>query len=103
MYAIIFTGGKQVRAEVGKTIYTEKIDGEVGSEVIFDKVLYVDSDQVLFGHPFVEGASVKAKIVKTGKEPKIHVLRYRAKSNLRVRKGHRQPYTALSIEAISLK
>lgn len=103
MYAIVFTGGKQVKAEIGKTIFTEKIEGEPGSEVILDKVLYVESDQAIFGHPFVEGASVKAKIIKTGKQPKIHVLRYRSKSNVRVRKGHRQPYTALSVEAISLK
>ncbi len=103
MYAIIFTGGKQVKAEVGKTIYTEKIDGEVGAEVVFDKVLFVDSDKSYVGQPFVEGATVKAKVVKNGKQPKIHVLRYRAKSNIRVRKGHRQPYTALTVEAISLK
>ncbi|HIU70871.1 MAG TPA: 50S ribosomal protein L21 [Candidatus Enterosoma merdigallinarum] len=103
MYAIIFTGGKQVKAEVGKTIYTEKIDGEVGTEVVFDKVLFVDSDKSYVGQPFVEGATVKAKVVKNGKQPKIHVLRYRAKSNIRVRKGHRQPYTALTVEAISLK
>ncbi len=102
MYAIIFTGGKQVKAEVGKTIYTEKIDGEVGSEVVFDKVLFVDSDKAYVGQPFVKGASVKAKIVKTGKQPKIHVLRYKAKSNVRVHKGHRQPYTALTVEAITL-
>lgn len=103
MYAIILTGGKQIKAEVGATIYTEKIEGEKDSTVTFDKVLFVDGDQVLVGKPFVEGATVKASIVKQGREKKIHVLRYKAKSNLRVRRGHRQPYTALKVESIDLK
>lgn len=102
MYAIILTGGKQVKAEVGQTIYTEKIPGEANDTVTFDKVLYVEGDKTVVGTPFVEGASVKATIVKQGKEKKIRVLRYKAKSNLRVHHGHRQPYTALKIEAINL-
>lgn len=103
MYAIILTGGKQIKAEVGATIYTEKIEGEKDTAVTFDKVLFVDGDQVLVGKPFVEGATVKASIVKQGRGKKIHVLRYKAKSNLRVRRGHRQPYTALKVESIHLK
>lgn len=103
MYAIILTGGKQIKAEIGQTIYTEKIDGEANTEVTFDKVLYVDGDKVLVGKPFVEGATVKASIVKQSRAKKIHVLRYKAKSNLRVHHGHRQPYTALKVEAINVK
>jgi large subunit ribosomal protein L21 len=102
MYAIILTGGKQLKAEVGQTIYTEKIKGEVGNEITFDKVLYVEGDKTVVGKPFVDGTTVKAKIVKIGREPKIRVLRYKAKSNLRVQRGHRQPYTALTVEAINL-
>lgn len=101
MYAIILTGGKQVKAEIGQVIYTEKIEGEKNHEVSFDKVLFIDGEKVLVGKPFVEGATVKATIVKQGREPKIRVLRYKAKSNLRVARGHRQPYTALKIEAIN--
>ena len=105
MYAIILTGGKQVKAEIGQVIYTEKIEGEKDQEVSFDKVLFIDGEKVLVGKPFVEGATVKAtivpEIVKQGREPKIRVLRYKAKSNLRVARGHRQPYTALKIEAIN--
>ena len=101
MYAIILTGGKQVKAEIGQVIYTEKIEGEKDQEVSFDKVLFIDGEKVLGGKPFVEGATVKATIVKQGREPKIRVLRYKAKSNLRVARGHRQPYTALKIEAIN--
>lgn len=103
MYAIILTGGKQIKAEVGQTIYTEKIEGEKDAEIVFDKVLFVEGDSVLVGKPFVEGATVKASIVKQGREKKIHVLRYKAKSNLRVRHGHRQPYTALKVESIDVK
>ncbi|MFA6862150.1 MAG: 50S ribosomal protein L21 [Bacilli bacterium] len=102
MYAIILTGGKQVKAEVGQTIYTEKVKGEIGDEVTFDQVLYVEGDKTVVGQPIVKGATVKAKIVKIGREPKIRVLRYKAKSNLRVQRGHRQPYTALTVEAINL-
>lgn len=101
MYAIILTGGKQVKAEIGQVIYTEKIEGEKDQEVSFDKVLFIDGEKVLVGKPFVEGATVKATIVKQGREPKIRVLRYKAKSNLRVARGHRQPYSALKIEAIN--
>lgn len=101
MYAIILTGGKQVKAEIGQVIYTEKIEGEKDQEVSFDKVLFIDGEKVLVGKPFVEGATVKATVVKQGREPKIRVLRYKAKSNLRVARGHRQPYTALKIEAIN--
>ena len=102
MYAIIETGGKQVKAEVGQTIYVEKLDGEVGKEVSFDKVLFVDNGTVKVGNPFVKGVKVTGKIVKQGKEKKIHVLRYHAKSNVRVRRGHRQPFTAVSIEGIKI-
>ena len=102
MYAIILTGGKQIKAEVGQTIYTEKIEGEKDTEVTFDKVLFVEGDQILVGKPFVEGASVKATIVKQGRGKKIRVLLYHAKSNVRVHPYHRQPFTALKVEAINL-
>lgn len=103
MYAIILTGGKQLKAEVGQTLFVEKLDGEKDQEIVFDKVLYVeDGENVQLGKPFVKNATVKAKIVKQGREKKIHVLRYKAKSNLRVRHGHRQPYTALKVESINL-
>ena len=94
MYAIILTGGKQLKAEVGQTLFVEKLDGEKDAE---------DGEKVQLGKLFVKGASGKAKIVKQGREKKIHVLRYKAKSNVRVHRGHRQPYTAVAIEAIEIK
>lgn len=101
MYAIILTGGKQVKAEVGQTIYVEKLDGKEGSKVNFDKVLYVDNNgAVKVGSPYLKGAKVNGTILKQGKEKKIRVLRYHAKSNVRVHRGHRQPFSAVKIEEI---
>lgn len=103
MYAIVETGGKQVKAEVGEVVYVEKLDGEVGSSIILDKVLYIDSDKVSVGTPYVNGAKVKCSILKQSRGKKIRVLRYRAKNNVRVKRGHRQPFTALKVEAITTK
>lgn len=103
MYAIVETGGKQVKAEVGEVVYVEKLPIEVGKEVILDKVLYVDGDKTLVGQPYVKGAKVKCSVLKQSRGKKIRVLRYKAKNNVRVRRGHRQPFTALKVEAITLK
>ncbi len=101
MYAIIETGGKQVKVELGSKIYVEKLDGEVGSEITFDKVLFVGGDEAKFGTPYVEGASVVAKVEKQGKEKKVLVFKYKSKANYRRTMGHRQPFTCLTITAIN--
>ena len=95
MYAIIETGGKQVKVEVGQTIYVEKIEGEVNSEVTFDKVLLVSGDKLKVGAPYVKDATVTASIDKQGKEKKVLVFKYKSKANYRRLSGHRQPYTRL--------
>ena len=100
MYAIIETGGKQIRVEVGSKIYVEKLDAEVGSTVTFDKVLFVGDKTIKVGTPYVEGASVIAKVEKQGLGKKIRVFKYKAKSNEHKTIGHRQPYTCLVIENI---
>lgn len=100
MYAIIQTGGKQYKVSEGDQIVVEKIDGDVDSEVVLDKVLSIIGDNVKVGKPFIDGAKVTAKIVEHGKEKKILVFKYKAKSNYRKRQGHRQPYTKLSITKI---
>ncbi len=100
MYAIIETGGKQIRVEVGSKIYVEKLDAEVGSIVTFDKVLFVGDKTAKVGTPYVEGASVTAKVEKQGLGKKIRVFKYKAKSNEHKTIGHRQPYTCLVIESI---
>ena len=101
MYAIIETGGKQVRVEVGQTIFVEKLDADVDTVVTFDKVLLLGDKKVTVGVPYVKGATVTAKVQKQGKSKKIRVFKYKAKANEHKTIGHRQPYTRLVIEAIN--
>ncbi|TCT27123.1 LSU ribosomal protein L21P [Melghiribacillus thermohalophilus] len=100
MYAIIETGGKQVKVEEGQEIYIEKLDAEAGETVTFDKVLAVGGDQFKVGSPYVEGASVSAKVEKQGRQKKITVFKYKPKKNYKRKQGHRQPYTKVVIEKI---
>jgi large subunit ribosomal protein L21 len=101
MYAIIKTGGKQYRVQEGDNIFVEKLANDVDSEVVFDQVLAVGNDgDIKIGSPLVEGAKVTGKVLEQGKEKKILVFKYKAKSNYRRRQGHRQPYTKISIEKI---
>ena len=101
MYAIIKTGGKQYRVAEGDEIYVEKLAANEGDEVAFGQVLtIVNDDDVKVGKPFVEGATVTAKVEAQGKAKKILVFKYKAKSNYRRRQGHRQPFTKVVIEKI---
>ncbi|WP_088808908.1 MULTISPECIES: 50S ribosomal protein L21 [Listeria] len=101
MYAIIETGGKQIKVEAGQEIYVEKLAGEVGDVVTFDKVLFVGGDAAKVGVPFVEGATVTAKLTKQGRAKKLTVYKYKPKKNYHKKQGHRQPYTKLTIDAIN--
>ena len=101
MYAIIETGGKQVKVEVGAKIYVQKLNVNEGEEVTFDRVLLVGGESTKVGAPYVEGASVVAKVEKQGKEKKVIVFKYKSKANYRRTTGHRQPYTCLTITAIN--
>ena len=103
MYAVIITGGKQYKVEEGGTLFVEKLDAEAESSVTFDKVLAVSvsEEDVKFGAPYVEGATVQAKVVKHGKGQKIRNIKHKAKKVYRKRQGHRQPYTKLTIEKIN--
>jgi large subunit ribosomal protein L21 len=101
MYAIVETGGKQYRLEEAAVIDVEKMDGDVGDAVALERVLLVRSDgQVKIGHPVVEGALVRCRIVGQVKGPKVRVFTYKAKDNVRRRKGHRQQYSRLLVEKI---
>ncbi|WP_342511107.1 50S ribosomal protein L21 [Sporosarcina sp. FSL K6-1522] len=102
MYAIIETGGKQIKVEQGQEIYIEKVAGEADEIVTFDKVLFVGGEDVKVGAPFVEGASVTGKVVKQGRAKKITVFKYKPKKNYRKKQGHRQPYTKIVIDGINL-
>jgi large subunit ribosomal protein L21 len=101
MYAIIETGGKQIKVEAGQVIYVEKLDAQAGDTVTFDKVLFVGGENTKVGSPVVAGATVTAKVEKQGRAKKIIVFKYKAKKNNRRKQGHRQPYTKLVIEAIN--
>ena len=102
MYAIIETGGKQYKVEEGSVVFIEKLDVEADSEVVFDKVIAVGKeDGIKVGAPYVDGASVSAKIVKNGKSKKITVFTYKSKKNAKRKMGHRQPYTKVEISAIN--
>ncbi|MFC4737431.1 50S ribosomal protein L21 [Bacillus daqingensis] len=102
MYAIIETGGKQVKVEEGQEIFVEKLDVEAGDTVTFDRVLLVGGDETKVGAPLLDGATVTAKVEKNGRGKKITVFKYKAKKNYRRKQGHRQPYTKLTVDKISL-
>ena len=101
MYAIIITGGTQLRVEVGQKIFIEKLTAEPGATVTFDQVLLVADKSVKVGTPTIKGASVTAKVEKQGLSKKLTVFTYKSKHNVRRTLGHRQPYTSLVIEAIN--
>jgi len=101
MYAVVSTGGKQYRVQKGETLRVEKIPGEVGSKVTFDKVLMVaDGENIRVGQPLLEKAAVQASIVEQDKAKKILVFKYKRRKRYRRKKGHRQPYTAIRIDGI---
>ncbi|MFA5697301.1 MAG: 50S ribosomal protein L21 [Candidatus Izemoplasmatales bacterium] len=102
MYAIIETGGKQLRVEVGQEIYVELLDVEVESTYTFDKILMVGGEKTKIGKPFIKGATVTATVNKHGKGSKIIVFKYEPKKHYHKKNGHRQPYTKLTINEINL-
>ena len=97
MKAVFVTGGKQYYVSEGDTIYVEKLNNEVGSEVIFTDVLFVDN---VAGTPNVKNAKVICTVEKHGKQKKITVFKYRPKKKYRKKQGHRQPYTKLVVKKI---
>ena len=101
MYAIIITGGQQVKVEIGQKIYIEKLDAEAGSMVTFDQVLLVSDKTLKVGSPLVKGATVTAKVEKQGLSKKLTIFTYKPKHKVRRTLGHRQPYTCVVIESIN--
>jgi large subunit ribosomal protein L21 len=101
MYAIIETGGKQVKVSEGSVIYVEKLDVEAGTTYTFDKVLMVGGENVTVGNPYVDGVTVEANVEKQGKQKKIIVFKMKPKKKYRRKQGHRQPYTKLTVTKIN--
>ncbi|MDY0277680.1 MAG: 50S ribosomal protein L21 [Acholeplasma sp.] len=102
MYAIIKTGGKQVKVQKGDTIYVEKLDVNPGEVYEFNEVLAVGGEKPKIGSPLVKGAKVLGKVEKQGRGKKIVIFKYRRTRNYRKKQGHRQSYTKLVIEDIVL-
>ena len=100
VFAVIETGGKQYKVSEGDVIFVEKLGVEDGAEYTFDKVLAIGGDTFTVGAPYVEGASVTATVVKSGRGKKIYVFKYKAKKNEKKKIGHRQDYTKVEITKI---
>ncbi len=102
MYAIIETGGKQYRAEKGKTIRVEKLSAEKGDKVNFDRVLmFNNGKETQVGKPYLDNCKVEGKVVGLGRSKKITVFKFKRKKNYRRKQGHRQPYTDVLINKVS--
>ena len=99
--AVIETGGKQYLVSPQDKITIEKLDGEAGSTITFDKVLLVaNGDTVSLGKPYLPGSKVMAKVVAQQRGEKLTVFKYRAKSRYRRKTGHRQSETVVEINSI---
>jgi large subunit ribosomal protein L21 len=103
MYAIIRTGGKQFRAEPGKSLRIPSVAIEAGETMTFDDVLLgADGDTLRIGTPAVSGASVTAEVVRHGKGEKIVIFKHKRRKNYRRKQGHRQKYTEVRVNEINL-
>lgn len=102
MYAVIETGGKQYKVSEGDIIFIEKLEVAEDAVITIDKIVALANDNgINVGAPYVEGASVSAKVLKQGKEKKVVVFKMKPKKGYRKKQGHRQPYTKIQIEKIS--
>ena len=103
MYAIIRAGGKQFKAEKGKTLRLPLMEAEAGSKVTFDEVLLSsDGHTIKTGAPLVKGAKVTGEVIGQGKESKIYVFKFKRRKNYRRKTGHRQGYTEVRITDLKL-
>jgi len=101
MYAVVKTGGKQLRVDPGEAVRVEKLAGEIGDTIEFSDVLMVGGDQgVEIGAPQVEGAKVVGTITAQGRHPKIRVFKMKRRKGYRKTQGHRQDYTEVLIDRI---
>ncbi len=103
-YAIVRTGGKQYRVRPGDTVSIEKLDGEVGDFVSFNEILMTSvDDKITVGTPLVENAAVRAEITDQARAKKVIAFRYKNKTRQRTKRGHRQRYTDVLVQDISIK
>ncbi|MEO8030267.1 MAG: 50S ribosomal protein L21 [Gemmatimonadota bacterium] len=103
MYAIFRALGKQFRAEKGKLIQLPLMNAEPGTSITFDEVLLSsDGTTIKAGSPLIKGASVTAEVIRTGKEKKIFVWKFKRRKNIRKKTGHRQKFTEVKITDLSI-
>lgn len=103
MYAIIRAGGHQYRAEPGKTLRIQSIEAQPGETVRFEEVLLgADGDNIKIGAPVVSGAAVTAEVVRHGRGEKIVIFKHKRRKNYRRKQGHRQGFTEVKVNDISL-
>ena len=101
MYAIVNSGGKQYKVQEGEIVKVEKLSGNVGDKVSFDRVLMLsDGEKVNVGTPHLKKAAVSGHIVEQGKNKKIIVFKYKRRKRYRRKQGHRQQFTAVKINSI---
>ena len=102
-FSVVMTGGKQYRVRVGDTLKIEKIKGDfkVGDKVVLDKILLTDDGATTkVGTPHVSGAKVEAELKEIGRDAKVVVVHYKAKSKYYKKAGHRQPFFKVAVTAI---
>ncbi len=102
MYAVIRTGGKQLRVVEGDVVKIELLQAEPGEKVNFSEVLMVgEGENVKVGKPIVAGATVSGEVLEIGRHDKIHIIKFRRRKHYRKQQGHRQWYTAVKITGIT--
>ncbi|MBN8587282.1 MAG: 50S ribosomal protein L21 [Rhodothermia bacterium] len=102
MYAIVEIAGKQFKVESGQKLYVPKLSIEPGEAVTLDQVLLVSGDAgIQVGTPTVAGASVSAEVVAHVRADKVIVFKKKRRKGYRVKNGHRQPYTQITIQAVN--
>lgn len=104
MYAVFQTGGKQFRAEPGTRLRIPSLDVEPGGSVTFDQVLLASDgeENIQVGTPVVEGASVKAEVLRHGRAKKLIVFKRKRRKGYRRKAGHRQDFTEIRIDEVAL-
>ena len=103
MYAVVKTGGKQYRVVIGEKLKVEQIPADIDSQIVLEEVLMVaGGDEVKVGTPLVAGATVKATVVSHGRGEKVRIFKMRRRKHYQKHQGHRQNYTEIRIDEISL-
>jgi len=102
MYAIVEAGGKQYRVAEGSKVVVDRMDAEIGSTVVLDRILLLGGEKAIIGTPLVPGASVTATVADHPRGDKIQVFKKRRRQGSKSLKGHRQDYTTLTVTGVSV-